>query len=203
MRTFIIFGGLLLFNHLLNAQNELELELPKSTEADTITIEIKRVVGNGPFGYGAGLLSQPESDPSKPLYGLNESVKFNAEGYEDYVFNVGSLETDFLQNVWSKVQLGVVDTSALTRFGWFKNYTEEDLSRFINDTIDTQVSMAILEKGGEKIIFIDTDNDNDLDDEQPQKVIQAYDIMQKSQIFSAHVDYVDQGEIVSGTVNFE
>ena len=106
--------------------------------------------------------------------------------------------------LFSKFQLGEVKPEALDRYrSYYDDMSESELKNLVKGPIATQISMAILEKDGEKIIFVDTDNDNDLDDEVPQKVVAQMKDFKKSQLFSAIVQKVVSGEVINDKVFFD
>ena len=186
------------------SQVESRLKTAEISQQDTIRVSFQMVKGNGPFGYRGTLLSSFKDDPEDVLYGIDEEVNFNTTGYDDYIFTIGFLETNFLLNLFSKVQLGEVKPEALDRYSsYYDDMSESELKNLVKGPIDTQISMAILEKDGEKIIFVDTDNDNDLDDEVPQKVVTQMKDFKKSQLFSAIVQKVVSGEVINDKVFFD
>ncbi len=184
---------------LLSLKITTELCAQELVLSDTITVKLERRVGNGPFPHASTLINPATTDSTDRSYGLTELYKNLPEGLDDHIFSIGVWNSDVLQSAWSRLKTGLIDS---TRFqsAWYNDLTEEELARFVDEFVDTQVSLLYAEKGDEHIFIVDTDNDEEFIDEvaqylkRPKPGLES--LTYNSPITAAAVERVIDGKVV-------
>ncbi len=178
------------------------LNLETSLRDQYIRIPLERTKGNGPFGVGSVFLSKATTNKSDRFYGVYESADLNVEGYEDYIFTVGSLQTNFLQNVWCKVYNGLANKELINLYEELKPIEDGKEIGLVNRLVDTEVSMAILEKGDDFTIFVDKNNNNVLESHEVYEVTRN-EPWKRTRVLSAMVDKIENGKVSQDSVYFD
>lgn len=153
-----------LFLALVSLNITTELSAQELVLSDTITVRLERKIGTGPFFQATTLIQTASTDPEDRHYGYTEIYKDIPKGLEDYTFSLGVWNSDPRQSVWSRLKAGMID-SASVYDQWFGGLSEEQLSRFTDEFVDTQVSVLYAEKSDEHIFIVDQDNDESFLDE--------------------------------------
>ena len=194
LTIFGLFAILSLFGQSLNTEIS-----PKN---ETIRVPLERQIGVGPFSSFSILLSKSVSNKTDRFYGVYESAELEFDGYEDYIFTVGSLQTNFLQNVWSKVNYGQANKDLLELYEDLRTKEGREDLGIVNEFVDTEISLVILQKEDNYVLFIDKNNDNVLESHE-RHVVKRTKPWHTTQVFSAAVDRVENGRIKKDSTHFD
>ncbi len=180
-------------------------DLSSIRDADIMTIRVKleRAKGPGPHFQSVGKFSPTPTDSTARFFGLHEMTKGDLpKGYES--LSIGTLTTDFPQMAFSAIKRGVLD-SAKYYGGWFSDDSPEELSRMTTKYVDTEVSVAYGDIGGQYYLIIDKNNDESFEGESIIEMPNSsgnYSAMMEPKVFSASVEKLVNRKIVQDSAYF-